>query len=199
MAALRERDATAARLLEFLVLTNARTGTALAAEWREIDLDAALWIVPAEKLKDAKHRKEPFRIPLSPRAVAILREMEAAKVSRYVFPNAKGKPLSNMAMLILLKRMNSGETKWLDPVQEKPIVPHGFRASFRTWAQEAVRFQPHTIETAMGHAVGTAVERTYNRTDALEQRRELMAAWAAHCEPKDGANVVAFKRSGTPA
>jgi integrase len=199
VAALRGRDATAARLLEFLILTNVRTGTALAAEWREIDLDAAVWIVPVDKLKDAKHRKEPFRIPLSPRAVAILREMEAGKTSRYVFPGATGKPLSNMAMLILLKRMNSGETKWLDPVQEKPIVPHGFRSSFRTWAEETAHFPHHAVETAMGHVVGTAVERIYNRTDALEQRRRLMDSWAAHCEPKSGENVVAFKRSGVPA
>lgn len=196
MAALRESDCMSARALEFDILTNARTGSTLKAEWREIDLDAALWIVPIRNLKDEKHRKEPFRIPLSPRAVAILREMEKAKVSEYVFPNADGKPLNPSAMLAHIRCMDPGGTNWIDPDRNKPITVHGFRASFRTWAQEAVRFQHHTIEIAMGHVAGTAVERVYNRTDALDQRRELMTAWAAHCEPKSGENVVAFKRSG---
>jgi integrase len=195
MSALREHGGVAGRLLEYLVLTNTRTGTALAAEWREIDLDAALWIVPAEKLKDAKHRKEPFRIPLSPRAIAILREMEALKASRYIFPGAKGRPLSNMTMLVLLKRMNGGETKWIDPAQNRPITVHGFRASFKTWAEEVSHFPHSVVEEAMGHVVGNAVERVYRRTDVLEQRRALMMAWAIHCEPKP-ANVLAFERRG---
>jgi len=196
MSDLREQGGVAARLLEYLVLTNARTGTALAAEWREVDIDAALWIIPADKLKDGKHRKEPFRIPLSPRAVAILREMQAIKTSQYIFPGASGKPLSNMCMLVLLKRMNGDEAKWIDPVQTKPITVHGFRSSFRVWAEEVARFPAHTVEEAMGHAVGNAVERAYRRTDVLEQRRDLMTAWAAWCEPKSENVVVReFRRS----
>ena len=194
VAALREREAVAARLLEFLILTNVRTGAALSATWKEFDLDAAVWTVPVVNLKDKKHRKEAFRVPLSKRALEILRELGTARVSRYVFPGSSGKPLSNMAMLTLLKRMNSGETKWLDPTSGKPIVPHGFRATFRTWCEEVARFPHAVVEEAMGHVVGTAVERAYRRTDVLEQRRALMAAWASHCEPKGKSNVVAMKR-----
>jgi len=190
MAALRGRDAIASRLLEFLILTNVRTGAALAAEWKEFDLDAGVWAVPVANLKDKKTRKEPFRVPLSPRAIEILREMKAARVSRYVFPASTGKPMSNMAMLVLLKRMNSGEIKWLDPTSSKPCVPHGFRATFRTWAEETTHFPNAVIEEAMGHVVGTAVERAYRRTDVLQKRRELMTAWAAYCELDKAHNVV---------
>ena len=196
-AALRQRDAIASRLLEFLILTNVRTGTALNAEWREFDLDARVWTIPPSKLKDKKHRKEPFRIPLAPRAVEILKELEAVRVSRFVFPSATGKPLSNMAMLVLLKRMNSGETKWIDPASDgKAIVPHGFRATFRTWCEEVARFPHAVVEEAMGHVVGTSVERAYRRTDVLEQRRLLMEQWATHCEPRSADNVLKFQKSG---
>jgi integrase len=198
-AALRQRDAIASRLLEFLIMTNVRTGTALNAEWREFDLDARVWTIPPSKLKDKKHRKEFFRIPLAPRAVEILKELEAVRVSRFVFPSATGKPLSNMAMLVLLKRMTSGETKWIDPASDgKPIVPHGFRATFRTWCEEVARFPHAVVEEAMGHVVGTSVERAYRRTDVLEQRRLLMEQWAAHCEPRSSDNVLKFQKSGGP-
>jgi integrase len=103
-----------------------------------------------------------------------------------------------MAMLVLLKRMNSGEAQWLDPTTGKRIVPHGFRATFRTWCEEVARFPHAVVEEAMGHVVGTAVERAYRRTDVLAQRRELMDAWARHCEPKElgSADVLAFKMAG---
>ena len=110
--------------------------------------------------------------------------MERARISRYVFPGqAEGKPLSNMALLTLLKRMNSVDKKWIDPTGDRPITAHGFRATFRTWAEEVATFPHAVIEQAMGHQVGTQVERAYRRTDILEKRRALMDAWAAHCEP----------------
>jgi integrase len=195
MAALRERETITARMLEFLILTNVRTSTVIDAEWREIDLDAALWIVPLEHLKDEEWRKEPFRIPLSQRALEILRQMDAARVSQYVFPNAGGKSFSDMAMLALIKRMNRGETKWIDPTQNRRIVVHGFRASFKTWGKETAHFPDSFVEEAMGHAVGSAVERAYSRTDLLKQRQSLMQAWANHCEPKAG-NILNFSKSG---
>jgi integrase len=193
MSALREREATAARLLEFLILTNVRTSAALSATWKEFDPDAAVWTIPIVNLKDKKHHKEPFRLPLSERASEILRELEPARVSSHVFPGYGGGPLSNMAMLVLLKRMNSGATKWLDPTSGKPIVPHGFRATFRTWCEEVARFPHAVVEEAMGHVVGTAVERAYRRTDVLEQRRALMEAWATYCEPRNMNNVRQLK------
>jgi integrase len=192
MAALRARDAIAARALEFLILTNVRTDSALKAEWSEFDMTAALWIIPLSKLKDGNHRTDPFRVPLAPRAMEILREMKAAASSTYVFPGQSvSKPFSNMAMLTVIRRMNSvapDDGKWLDPDQGKPIVPHGFRATFRVWAEEIGRFPHSVIEQGMGHAVGNAIERAYRRTDVLEHRRELMVAWAAFCEP-GGARV----------
>jgi integrase len=127
MSALRERDAVAARALEFLILTNVRTDSVLKATWSEIDLDGAVWTVPLLNLKDRKHRKEGFRVPLAGRAAEIVRQMQAVRTSRYVFPGqAHGKPLSNMALLTLLKRMNSvAEEKWFDPTSHRRSPPTG--------------------------------------------------------------------------
>ena len=181
MVELRKREATAARLLEFVILTNVRTDAALKARWEEIDAKNSIWIVPLERLKDRKHRTEPFRVPLSTRALEILVEMGQAKVSAYIFPGRRDKPMSNMAMLTLLKRMNSGDKKWVDEVTGRPIVVHGFRATFRVWAEEDSGSPHSIIEQAMGHAVGSAVERAYRRTDVLELRRALMEEWDHLC------------------
>jgi integrase len=190
MSVLRERDAIAARALEFLILTNVRTDAVLKATFDQIDLDDAVWTVPLENLKDRVHRREAFRVPLSPRAVEIVREMQAARTSRFVFPGqAHGKPFSNMAFLMLLKRMNAGDApKWTDgdAKSARPITAHGFRATFRTWAEEVATVPHAVIEQAMGHQVGTQVERAYRRTDVLDKRRALMEAWAQWCEPNAG-------------
>jgi integrase len=132
---------------------------------------------------------------LSSRAVEIVREMEKARLSRYVFPGMGGGHLSNMSILTLLQRMNSGARKWLDK-DGRPITAHGFRATFKTWCEE-VATTPHVVvEQAMGHQVGTKVERAYRRTDLLEKRRELMNAWANYCAPPEAAdNVAPMRRS----
>ena len=131
MTGLRTRDAIAARALEFLILTNVRTDAVLKARWDDFDLDQSLWTIPVVNLKDRKYRKEGFRVPLSPRAVEIVREMELIKTSDYVFPGqGPMKPLSNMALLTLLKRMNSvAAEKWVDVTDGRPITAHGFRAT----------------------------------------------------------------------
>jgi integrase len=193
MADLRAREAIAARALEFPILTNVRIDAVLKATWDQFDLDQAVWTVPLANLKDRKHRAEGFRVPLTARAVEIVRQMRHRQLSRYVFPGqASGKPMSNMAPLTLLKRMNSGEKKWLDPASGKPITAHGFRATFRTWAEEVATLPHAVVEQAMGHQVGNQVERAYRRTDLLEKRRELMDAWTRHCEPRgaDWAKIV---------
>jgi integrase len=182
MTDLRSREAVSARALEFLILTNVRTDAVLRATWDQFDLDAALWTVPLASLKDRERRTDPFRVPLSPQAVEILREIETARLSRYVFPGMGGGHLSNMALLTLLKRMNSGAPKWLDK-DKRPITAHGFRATFKTWAEEVATVPHVVVEQSMGHQVGTKVERAYRRTDLLEKRRELMNAWAKYCEP----------------
>jgi integrase len=162
-----------------------RTDAVLKARWDAFDLDQSLWTVPVANLKDRKYRREGFRVPLAPRAVEIVQEMEKMRISDYVFPGqVPEQPLSNMALLTLLRRMNSVATeKWVDGAVGRPITAHGFRATFRTWAEEITGFPHAVIEEAMGHQVGNHVERAYRRTDVLEKRRELMDAWANYCEP----------------
>ncbi len=201
MTELRARDAVAARALEFLVLTNLRTDAVLKARWEDIDLGKTLWTIPLENLEDRKHRKEGFRVPLSGRAIEILRQMKKVRTSAFAFPSHTGQPLSNMAMLTVLKRMNgSSKPKWIDPSSKRPITAHGFRATFRTWAEESTSFPHAVIEEAMGHTVGSQAERAYRRTDVLEKRRELMNAWARHCEPgRAGKTASVSQRRGARA
>ena len=190
-AYLRARDAVAARALEFLILTNVRTDAVLKATWDRLDLNQAVWTVPLVNLKDRKHRTEGFRVPLVERAVEIVRQMRQGQVSGYVFPGqAHGKPLSNMALLTLLKRMNAGEKKWLDPASGRPITAHGFRATFRTWAEEVATVSHAVVEQAMGHQVGTQVERAYRRTDVLDRRQ--LAADGGH--GRSGASRMLARR-----
>jgi integrase len=194
MTDLRAKDAVSAKALEFLILTNVRTDAVLKARWDQFDLEAAVWTIPLSSLKDREHRSEPFRVPLSPRAVEIVREMGKGRRSDFVFPSfGDPRPLSNMAMLTLLQRMNLGARKWADK-DGRGITAHGFRATFRTWPEEVATFPHAVIEQAMGHQVGGKVERAYRRTDLLEKRRELMDSWANFCKRGASDNVLRFKQ-----
>jgi integrase len=176
VARLRERKALAALLLEFVILTVARSGEAIGALWPEIDKTAKVWTVPGSRMKGGREH----RVPLVPRAIEILEEMEAAKVSDLIFPGTKrGRPLSNMATDMLLRRMKAGD-----------VTTHGFRSSFRDWAGELTGFPREVAEAALAHAVGDETERAYRRGDALAKRRKLMEAWAAYCAKAPGANVI---------
>jgi len=171
LASLRTREAVAARALEFLILTGARTGEVIGARWNEIDLLGKTWTAPAARMK--AHREH--RVPLSARAVAILDEMQAARhgdnPDAFVFAGPKpGKPLSNMAFLMLLRRMGLGN-----------LTVHGFRATFKTWASERTSFQNEIAEAALAHVIGDKVEQAYRRTDLFEKRRRLMQQWATFC------------------
>jgi len=185
LAALRQRQGIAARALEVTLLTGLRTGEVIGARWTEIDLERRTWIIPPERLKDRKTRTEPHRVPLSPQVVAILKALP--KLGEFVFPGLRpGKPLSNMAMLSLLKDMNrdeSGKPHWVDPKSGRPITPHGLRATFRTWGED-VGFPRDLLEESLGHQIGTAVERAYRRTDGFDRRRAIMHAWANFCNGK---------------
>lgn len=183
IGALRERAAVAARALEFTILTAARSGETFGAKWREIDLGAAIWIIPKDRMKAAREH----RVPLSPRAVAILKEMAqiGTDPDAYAFPGQKrGKPLSVMAMDMILRRMKA------------PITVHGFRSSFRDWCGEESTFPRELAEAALAHVVGDETERAYRRGDALEKRRKLMVAWANYCEPKKAGDLRKLKRQG---
>jgi integrase len=182
MADLRARPALAAMALELAVLTATRTSEVLNAKWTEFDLDAGLWTVPAERMKARREH----RVALSKRALAIVKGLSAARSSEFVFPGQKpGKPLSNMAMLMLLERMGRRGT----------ITAHGFRSAFSDWASEVSPFSSELRETALAHTIGNKAEAAYRRGDALEKRRAMMEAWAQWCEPKV-ANVVAFAMPG---
>lgn len=181
MMALREREAMASLCLEFTVLTAARSGEALGVRWSEIDLDTRLWVIPRERTK----RSREHRVPLSDRCVEILQRLEPlmAGPESFVFPGAKlGKPLSVMALEMLLRRM------------KLRVTVHGFRSTFRDWAGDCTTFPREIVEEALAHQVGSEVERAYRRGDAIEKRRQLMQAWADYCA--GGASNVVALRSG---
>lgn len=179
MASLREREGIAPRALEFAILTAARSGEVLGARWDEVNLDAGQWIVPATRMKAGREH----RVPLSARAVEILRQMEQARFSEFVFPGLKrNRPLSVMALDRVLRRM------------KVDVTVHGFRSAFRDWAGERTYFPREVAEAALAHLVGDAVERAYRRGDALEKRRLLMEDWARFCEPKGSGTVVPIGR-----
>jgi integrase len=187
LTALRDRDTTSARALEFLLLTAVRTDAVRRAEWREFDFGAAVWTIPIEHLKDKLIRTEPFRVPLAPLVLSRLHRWHEGHLGGlFVFPTPNGSaPISNMAMLTALKKMNQnhdGSPIWTDPRDGRAIVPHGFRASFRTWADEQTHYPRVVMEEALGHRIGTDVERAYRRTDVLEKRRSLMIDWSANCQ-----------------
>ena len=169
MAKLREREAMAALALEFVILTATRTSEVLGATWAEVDLDKAIWTVPAARMKAGKEH----RIPLSPRAVEIL---EAVKPlgKESLFPADKGGKLSTMAMSMLLRRMK------LD------CTVHGFRSGFRDWAAECTGYAHEVCEMALAHVIGNKSEAAYRRGDLFDKRRRLMADWATYCA-SDGA------------
>jgi integrase len=171
VARLRVREAVAARALEFLILTAARTGEVIGARWSEIDLLDKTWTVPASRMK--AHREH--RVPLSPRALTILNALQSVRQNdandAYVFPGAKARiPLSNLAMIMLLRRMKRDE-----------LTVHGFRATFKTWASERASFQNEIVEASLAHVTGGKVEQAYMRGDMFEKRRRLMQAWATFC------------------
>ena len=176
IAALRNQEGTAARSLEFLILTASRTGEVIGARWDEIDLKEKIWAVPATRMKAGREH----RVPLSAAAVAVLEEMMEVRESDFVFSGGKrGKPLSNMAMLAVLKRMDRGD-----------LTAHGFRSSFRDWAAERTSFPHEVAEMALAHTVGDKVEAAYRRGDLLQKRRQIMEAWARFCAGTAEGNVV---------
>ena len=170
VAKLHEREAVAALALEFTILTASRSGEVIGAKWDEVDLDKALWTVPAERMKAGKEH----RVPLSPRAVAILKSLQPLG-SQSLFPGAKGGKLSGMAMSMLMRRMKVDATV------------HGFRSGFRDWAAESTGYAHEVAEMALAHTIENKVERAYRRGDMFDKRRRLMDDWAAFCARGEGA------------
>ena len=178
MATLCETDGTPARAIEFCILTAARRGEVLGATWGEFDLDAKVWTIPATRMKaNAEHR-----VPLSDRALAIIKRQATLRRNDLVFPGRGDREIWGGVIASLLKRLGCDATL------------HGFRSSFRDWCGEQTNFPREIAEAALAHRVGDAVELAYRRGDALEKRGRLMNAWADYCTkpaPK-GATVTSL-------
>ena len=176
MAQLEEREAVAARCLEFAILTAARSGEALGALWSEIDLVAKIWTIPAARMKATREH----RVPLSARTIAILQQMEPLRDGDYVFAGQRrGRPLSSMALEMVLRRMRVADA-----------TVHGFRSTFRDWCGNRTSYPRELAEHALAHVIGDKAEQAYRRDDALERRRAMMEAWSAFCESGRNTCVV---------
>ena len=170
--------------IEFLILTAARSGEVREARWDEIDLAAKVWEIPASRMK----MKRAHRVPLSPRAMEILSDAakfrpvatatpatSATQPAPYIFPGRnQGRPLSDMTLSKLTKELGF------------PVDVHGFRTSFRTWAQERTNAAHEVAEAALAHAVGNSVSQAYARSDMFEKRRDLMDRWAGYLAENEG-------------
>ncbi|HMA71783.1 MAG TPA: integrase arm-type DNA-binding domain-containing protein [Xanthobacteraceae bacterium] len=185
MQELRRVEGLAAKCLEYTILTAARSGESRGTPWEgEINTKDRVWIVQASRMK----REREHRIPLTAPALAIIEYMREVRQNDYVFPGDKGaEPLSDMALTEVIRRVNQARKKaglplWVDPKQEnREVVPHGFRSSFRDWVDEATAYADWLAEAALAHAKGDKVEAAYKRGDALAKRRKLMEEWADYC------------------
>ncbi len=171
MAELRDQDGVAARALEFTVLSAARTSEVTGATWSEFDLRAAVWCVPPHRMKSGREH----RVPLTDAALRVLEVMAPLRdddAGGWVFSGGRaGKPLSNMAMMMLLRRMGRGD-----------VTVHGMRSAFRDWCAEATNHPREVAEQALAHVLADRVEAAYRRGDLFAKRRRLMADWAKFCE-----------------
>lgn len=183
ISTIREIEGVASRALEFAILTAARTNEVVKARWPEVDVEARMWTIPAERMKAGREH----RVPLSDRAIEILAGLPREKGSDFVFIGDKpGKPLSNMAMLMMLRRMKRDD-----------LTVHGFRSTFRDWAAEQTAYPNEMVEMALAHAVSDKTEAAYRRGDMLEKRRRLMQDWSAFCNlPARGGEVVPMRGGG---
>jgi integrase len=176
IAALRAEEGTAARCLEFTILTAARTGEAIGARWEEINLKAATWTIPELRIKARREH----RVPLSPAALALLKTQAKIRQGDFVFAGRRpGRGLSNTTMAALLKRMKRGD-----------ITVHGFRSTFKNWCSEQTNFPNEVSEMALAHAIGDKVEAAYRRGDLLDKRVQLMREWAGFLRSLPQRNVA---------
>ena len=191
------REGMGAAALRFLTLTAARSGEVRGAVWDEIDTERGVWTVPGERMKmDRAHR-----VPLCAEAVALLAALPRMAGNRLVFPAARGGMLSDMSISAVMRRMQEaavtrGDTGYLDPASKRPAVPHGMRSTFRQWTAER-GFYRDMAEMQLAHAVGSDVERAYQRSDMLERRRAMMSAWAGFMRGEEGGQVIPLRGAAT--
>jgi integrase len=170
MAELSGNGSASALALRFLILTATRTSEVLQAQWQEIDLEAGVWTVPAERMK----ARRAHRVPLSNAAMSVLEALPRIKGNPYLFPGARHRrPLSNMALLQLMRGMGYGVDG-----DRGDYVPHGFRSSFRDWSGEVSSFPRDVAGMALAHVIENKVEAAYRRGDLFAKRRKMMQEWA---------------------
>jgi len=176
-SSLEVREGMAAKALQFACITAARSGEVRGMTWAEVDLDATLWTIPADRMKAGREH----RVPLPNEGVELLRDLPRLNSSPYVFFAPQGGMLSDMSISAVMRRMQASEEKagrdgFIDSRSGRPAVPHGLRSTFRDWAAE--QGYDHVLaELALAHTVGSAVERAYRRTDLIERRRQLLEDW----------------------
>jgi integrase len=188
MQHLRKMEGTGARAVEFGILTATRSQEIRGARWSEIDLDARLWKIPADRMKMRKAHE----VPLSDDAIALLKALPKFEGNDLVFPASRGGELSDMTLTAALRRMHESETKagrkgYVDPNQldaegtPRRITMHGFRSTFRDWCAEHTEYPREVAEMALAHSIDSKVEAAYRRGNLLQKRQSLMADWAAYC------------------
>lgn len=189
MAALRSAGGDSARALEFTILTACRSGEVRGAQWKEIDFDQQIWTVPSSRMKAGIEHE----VPLSPSAIRLLRSMQEQQAASrklgviegdLVFMGTKGRQLSDMSLIAVVRRMNDSDSPTWKDTAGQPITVHGFRSSFRMWAAEATNYDRATAEHALAHQLPDAVERAYQRGTQFKKRVALMKDWSDLCEGK---------------
>lgn len=186
--AVRGRNGSSARCLEFTALTVGRSSETRGCRWDELDFDHGVWRIPASRMKASR----PHTVALSAAAVELLEN--APRLSELVFPAPRGGELSDMALTAVARKIHEADDSgFLDPATKRPAVVHGLRSTFRSWAAEA-GWDHHLCEIALAHAVGSATERAYQRSDMLARRFELMEAWARVLTDEPAGVVVEFRR-----
>ncbi|MCM8857682.1 MAG: integrase arm-type DNA-binding domain-containing protein [Candidatus Thiodiazotropha sp.] len=183
MAELSQLESVSALALRFLILTATRTSEVLKAQWQEINLETAEWTIPASRMKTRREH----RVPLSNAAIAVLEALPRINDNPHIFPGAHhGKPLSNMALLQIMRGMDYGVNG-----TRGNYVPHGFRSSFRDWSGEISSFPRDVAEMALAHTIENKVEAAYRRGDLFMKRRKMMQEWADYLDKlKAGAEII---------
>ena len=183
MAELSGNGQVSALALRFLILTATRTSEVLHAQWQEVDREAAVWTIPADRMKTRREH----RVPLSDAALAVLQALPCLEGNPYLFPGARhGHPLSNNALLLLMRGMGYGACG-----ERGHYVPHGFRSSFRDWSGEVSSFPRDVAEMALAHVIENKVEAAYRRGDLFAKRRKMMQEWAEYVG-KPQAEIIPF-------
>ena len=192
---LQSRSGTAARALEFLILTAARSGEVRGATWEEMDLEQRTWTIPGERMKAG----EEHRVPLSDETMTLLKTLPRLDGSEFVFPAPRGGVLSDMTLSAVIKRINKGaENQYIDPKAKRPVTVHGFRSTFRDWAAEQTSYPNIVAEKALAHTISNKVEAAYRRGPLWQKRALMMQEWEKYVqEVQVPADVVQIRNAAS--